>query len=29
MQLPRGRGDIQAIFVNRHEVAQLLEFHSG
>ena len=27
MQLPRGGGDVQSIFVNRYEIAQLLEFH--
>ena len=27
VQLPRGRGDVQAVFMNCHEIAQLLELH--
>jgi len=27
MQLPRGGGNVQAILVDRHEIAQLLELH--
>ena len=27
MQLPRGGRDVESVFVYRHEVAQLLEFH--
>jgi hypothetical protein len=27
MQLPRGGGDVESIFMDRYEVAQLLKFH--
>jgi hypothetical protein len=27
VQLPRGGRDVQSVFVDRHEIAQLLEFH--
>jgi hypothetical protein len=29
MQLPRGGRDVQSVFVDRYEVAQLLEFHQS
>jgi hypothetical protein len=27
MQLPRSRGDVQAVFVHGNEITQLLKFH--